>query len=156
MLDKGIKYISSLSGKELLVLLIIIAVAILLIRSIVRNTTLISKIKYNVFGARSKDGSDLKELTEARKLDLQNLAEKLHTDIYAILGTAENTLRTINDVNDAEFIYLYKYYISEFSENPYCAVDWEFMPETTEDEKFMSRAKKLNLPIKDAGFFESC
>ena len=146
-MKKLVSKIQSMSPKEILIYVVIILLLLWLLK---KGSKFIkaafSKFRYDVFGAIPQDGSNPGVLTEARKPILDVLAATLYDDVRKIWGTAENTLGQINALNDTEFIYVFESYIKQFSANPYYDVDWELMPETEEDDKFLARSKKLGLP----------
>lgn len=150
-----LKKISSYSNRQIFIFLLIVVVGVILIKMALKSDQA-KNITYSLFGAKSDDGSSVSELSSARKDLLNDKAQELRDAIYSSVWTAQEILEEIQNYNDAEFIYLYERYIDKFGENPYCAVDWEVLPETDADEIFMARAKKLKLPIKNAGLFESC
>lgn len=149
-MKKLVSQIQKMTIKEIVIYSVLIIFLIwLLKRSKTQIKAAFSKLRYDLFGARITDGSNGVGygLTQERKAVLDGLAKDLHDSVYAWLGTAEEELATINALPDNEFIYCYESYITQFQANPYYDVDNEWLPGTDEDEKFMNRATKLNLPI---------
>jgi len=151
------KLLSKLNIKDpkqvLIYILVLILVVWLLKKSANMLRGFLSKLRYDLFGAIPQDGSQSQypggegSISETRKSVLQGIAKDLRDSITSILGNADQELAVFNALNDTEFIYAYESYISQFNTNPYYDVDWEFLPQTDEDEKFLERAKLLNLPI---------
>ena len=105
------------------------------------------KVRYEVIGAQETDQTGQNVISDARKSVLNDLVTQLYDDIYAYLGTAENTLSMINALPDNEFIYIAEKYTSKYQKNLYYDVDWEMMPETEEDDIFLSTYDALKLPL---------
>lgn len=149
-MKKLVSKIQKMNVTEIIIYLVIIVALIWILRkSTQKIKNAIRKAKYDIFGAQTQDGSTVDDISETKKAKLDQLAYELHDDIYAWLGTAEDTLAKCNLLNDNEFIYMYESYARQFQQNAYYDVDYEFLPETDEDEKFMQRAKDLGLPINN-------
>jgi type IV secretory pathway TrbD component len=140
--------------KQVLIYIVVLILAVWLLKKSANTLKVfLSKLRYDLFGAIPQDGSQSQypggtgTISENRKAVLQGIAKELRDGITAVLGDADEELAVFNGLNDTEFIYAYESYIAQFNTNPYYDVDWEFMPLTDEDEKFMERAKTLNLPI---------
>jgi len=153
-----IESISKYSNRELFLIALVIIIGIYLLKTF-WNSDALNNSGYQFLGAKSNDGSKVKDLTPEMKKTLEEGAIELKALINEGGGAQiqlDSSLSAINKLNDAQFIYMYEYYIKKYGENPFCAVDWELLPNTEEDEAFMTRAENLRLPIKNAGLFESC
>lgn len=154
-MEKLLSKLNIQNAKQVLIWIAILLLVVWLLKKSSKGLKVfLQKLRYDIFGAIPQDGSQAQypggpaSISETRKAVLQGIAKDLRNSITGWLGTAEDELAVFNGLNDTEFIYAYESYISQFNTNPYYDVDWEFLPETDEDERFLERAKKLNLPIE--------
>lgn len=108
--------------------------------------------RYQLVGGTTADGSSMSTISENRKNTIASYATDLYEAVNSSFGgfaDRATPLSKINALNDAEFIYAFESYMRQFNKNPYYEVDWETISGDS-DDKFLSRSKALNLPIRES------
>jgi hypothetical protein len=139
--------VSNVSLKQVVITIVVLIIVTLVIEKIFKPE--LKALRFKIFGAKTKDGSKIKDISESRKDQLRKLAQKLYDNIYCVFcyKNIEDVLSMINKLTDNEFVYLTTYYNDNLTENNVVYdVDWEILPSTTEDEKFINRYKSLKIP----------
>jgi len=149
MLDKITNYFGSKSPKEILIVVLVIAVMFWIVKKWIFPS--IGDLIKKITPPTPHDGTDGSDISDARKEYLRGLVDSLYDSIYCVFCTRGYFFDEVNKVlglNDSELILFNKYYGEKSDNTLYFDVDWEFAPESSADDDLLGRLEELNISQK--------
>lgn len=148
---KFIDKLGAITGKQWIVIIILIIVGIFLYNVYLQPKA--SDIKRKLTPPRNTDGTKNDPISDERKTVLNDLATSLRTAIYDTTAglwgrSREDVMQTMLGLNDNELTYVNKHYRTLGDNTMYYDIDYEWMPMVKVDDDLLTRLRELNLDQK--------
>lgn len=147
---KLINAITKLSGKQIIVIIALIIIAIIAYQWWLKPKA--QDIARKITPSRVLDGTGSESISDERKVFLNKLSKDLYEAIYStsawFKSTREELMNQMLSISDKELIYCNSAYGKLSDNTMYYDVDNEIMPSSDFDDKLLARLRELNIDQK--------
>lgn len=147
---KLLNKISALSNRQIAVALIAIVLVFFLWKFYLKPN--LQGLKRKLTPAVNTDGTKGENISDERKVFLNDLAKNLRTAIYSYGATfdssRESLMGRLMAINDKELIYTNAHYKTLGTNTMFYDIENEWMPFTEVDDNLLNRLRELNIDQK--------